>query len=239
MRIAICEDEEHLRKELCALVRGYPFVATEITAFPTGSAFYEAYQAGAEFDLILMDIQMNGQDEGFQIASKLRQQNEEECPLLAFITVTEQYLYQGYEVAWRYLRKPVTREDIYKLLTAAAEKLARRTLTLQVDDRILRIEIDDIIFMEATYGAVTLVTVHETFVMKRALFKEIQAMLPEQHFFRVHRSYFVHLRHIARFPEGDHIYVTNPTHAQEIRIPVSRHRKADFLTVFSHYLNTQ
>ena len=58
--------------------------------------------------------------------------------------------------------------------------------------------------------------------------KEINLLLPEDHFFRIHNSYIINLNKIKEFLKSDGYVVLENNH----KIPVSRQRKSDFLEKF-------
>jgi two-component system LytT family response regulator len=55
--------------------------------------------------------------------------------------------------------------------------------------------------------------------------KEIDAILPENYFFRIHNSYIINLNKIKEFVKNE-AYVVMETNE---KIPVARQRKTDFL----------
>ena len=58
--------------------------------------------------------------------------------------------------------------------------------------------------------------------------KEINLLLPEEHFFRIHNSFIINLNKIKEFLRSDGYVVLEDNH----KIPVSRQRKSDFLEKF-------
>ncbi len=55
--------------------------------------------------------------------------------------------------------------------------------------------------------------------------KEVNALLPENHFFRIHNSYIINLNKIKEFVKNDGYVVMESND----KIPVARQRKTDFL----------
>ena len=58
--------------------------------------------------------------------------------------------------------------------------------------------------------------------------KEINSLLPEEHFFRIHNSFIINLNKLKQFIKSDGYVILEDNH----RIPVSRQKKSDFLEKF-------
>jgi len=84
---------------------------------------------------------------------------------------------------------------------------------------------EDIIFVESdgNYCTIHLVDNHKKVVTKKL--KEIDDLLPENSFFRIHNSYIINLNRIKEFLKTEGYVVMQSNH----RIPVARQRKSDFL----------
>ena len=55
--------------------------------------------------------------------------------------------------------------------------------------------------------------------------KEVDAILPEHYFFRIHNSFIINLNKIKEFIKSEGYVVMESNH----KIPVARQRKSDFL----------
>ncbi len=106
LRIAVCDDEqaecELMEKYIreWAACRAYQAL---VLSFSGGEALLQAFfQKG--FDLVLLDIQMQGTD-GMSAARRIRAADPDAG--IFFVTGYEDYLAEGYEVeAFRYLKAP-------------------------------------------------------------------------------------------------------------------------------------
>ena len=116
LRIAVCDDEqaecELMEKYIreWAACRAYQAL---VLSFSGGEALLQAFfQKG--FDLVLLDIQMQGTD-GMSAARRIRAADPDAG--IFFVTGYEDYLAEGYEVeAFRYLLKPLRREKLWEAL---------------------------------------------------------------------------------------------------------------------------
>ncbi len=147
MRIAVVDDERTIREQIAAYVRRYAEekqTAIEVTAFASADALLADYHS--QFDVVLMDIEMQGTD-GMTAAERLRRIDRD--AVLIFITNMAQYAIAGYAVrALDYLLKPVTYETLaFKLGRAEAEVRMRagRAVLLRVGSDSYRLSSREIV----------------------------------------------------------------------------------------------
>ncbi len=152
-------------------------------------------------DFILLDIQMP-ELTGFQLLSIL-----DNPPLVIFTTAYDQYAIKSYELeAVDYLLKPIDLERFLK----AVEKVWRRKETvvapqtvvvdtaqqkesfifIKTEHRIQRVEKSDILYIEGMKNYLRVVATSSKY-MTLQNFKNMQELLPEPQFVRVHKSFIV------------------------------------------------
>jgi DNA-binding LytR/AlgR family response regulator len=226
----VCDDEKEQAAETAAHIKKHPRSHTVCT-YDSAIGLLEDYRNGVRHDLIFLDIRMADLD-GFSAASVLRREFPNEMPLIAFLTVTDEYAVKGYGLAWRYIRKPATKEEIHRVLDEAGIELEKRSVTIETTEGFRRIEIADITHVDAYYGAVRIHCGSGEHVAKSKFF-EIAAMLPETKFFAVHRSYLINLARIGSF-DRDKSDITLDD--KVTRIPLSRRRRKAFVLAFAHFL---
>jgi len=201
MRIAICDDEEvwntRLRHDTSewASERGR---SVEIVTCRDADMLRDAHNRHP-FDLILLDIQMQGID-GMTLARQLRAKNDRTG--IFFVTGYAEYLEQGYEVeAFRYMLKPVSREKLWEALDKFAQRALEepKTLLLETDKTTVRVEGKDIVYVEAYKHCCEVHTMTETLSVNAGiseLEKRMRALgLPVV---RCHRSYLVNIAHVVQ-----------------------------------------
>ena len=96
VRIAIVEDEDIYIKQLTEYMKRYQQESGEeinVTVYRDGDGIISKYKA--QFDIILMDIQMKFMD-GMTAAEEIRKTDSE--VIIIFITNMTQYAIRGYEV---------------------------------------------------------------------------------------------------------------------------------------------
>lgn len=203
MRIAVCDDEKEVRVFLGGKIRKH---CPEAVLF-----FYESGEellgSGEQFDILLLDIQMEGKN-GMETAAELRKKNKH--TILIFITALEEYVFQAFDVgAFHYLVKPFTDEKFESVLKAAAEQyrnLADNERKKEPEERYIviktggvhtRILINDIIYAEVFNRKVMIHSIHGDIEYYGKL-SDLEKQLNED-FFRSHRANLVHFKYVEKY----------------------------------------
>lgn len=224
LRIAICDDDPAQVEYLTALAgrwadeRGHPLC---LRPYTTAEAFFFAWESGAIFDILLLDIQMPGMD-GVTLARRLRQRDGQ--LVIIFITAFSDHMDQGYDVgALHYLLKPVHEKKLAGTLDRALEALTRRrrTVVLELDGALEQIPVDEILYLEALSHTVMLYTNRKSYTLRQPM-RQLETDLGEG-FFRCHRSYLVSLRHVRRITR-DTVLLEN---GQALPLSRKRHEAAN------------
>ena len=192
-------------------------------------------------DCLFLDIEMPTMD-GFQFIQKLK---NKDFPVV-ITTAYNQYAIKALKnEAIDYLLKPIDSDDLkdtitkirkYNSRTYTAERLEKillnfnaksihKKVTFNTDGKLLFMESDDILYAESdgNYSTVYLSDGQKIVLTKKL--KDVNALLPEETFYRVHNSYIINLNKIKEFLKTDGYVVLSSNH----KIPVSRQKKSDFL----------
>ena len=180
-------------------------------------------------DLMFVDINMPDLS-GMEFVKSL-----ENPPLIVFITAYSEYAIEGFRVdAIDYLLKPVSYGDFLKSANkvkswfdAQQQKPAEVTsnkdfLFIKSEYKILRINFDDIKYIEAMSEYIRIHLVSSKPVMTQLSMKSIEDKLPEDRFMRVHRSFIINLSKISVIERNRIIFDGN------VYIPVSEQYKSRF-----------
>ena len=231
MKIAICDDDWHMQQTLRLFIdQTYQDLDMLVDGFTSGEALLAAVQKQSQpYQLILLDIEMRGID-GIETAKRLRKLLPD-CYII-FITSHDEFALTGYEVAaFRYLVKPVQPEKLTEAISAVRAELSDH-ITLHVEDgpveALLRVK--DIYYIEAQDKRVRVVLKDISFSDRRGI-DEIERALAGEDFFRVHRSYLINFRYVARLDKNEILLVSGE------QIPLSRLRKKAFKNAFQTYVS--
>lgn len=235
MKIAICDDEVSQTKYLSSLVKKWAENSGSVTdghaaveVFRSAEAFLFAWSGDKTYDVLLLDIQMPGKN-GMELARTIRQSDEDLA--IIFITGFSDYIEDGYEVsALHYLLKPVNEEKLLSCLDKANRRMKTEPPTLLVEcgSETLRICQDEIVALEAFAHTVMITTIHQSFEVSTGI-GELEKMLDQRLFVRVHRSYLVGLRFIQKIGR------TELTLDNGAIIPVSRRLYKDINRAFINF----
>ncbi len=210
------------------------------------ASFTDAHEALAYLerhtpDCLFLDIEMPAMD-GFQFIKTLKNKN---FPVV-ITTAYNQYALQALKnEAIDYLLKPIDSDDLELTLTKikkfnaknfTAEKLEKillnfneqspgKKITINTDGKLLFLNSDDILYAESdgNYSTIFLSDGQKILLTKKL--KEVNNLLPDRSFFRIHNSYIINLNKIKEFLKTDGYVVLESNH----KIPVSRQKKSDFL----------
>ena len=180
-----------------------------------------------QYDLVFLDIEMPPAS-GMELAAKLKElQYDGE---VIFLTGYTDYMQDAFKVrAFRYLQKPVREDQLEEALCAAEEELQQQYLVL-TGEKVFRIKIQDILYLEAVHNETYIVTKTGELVVRSSM-REIYEMLDPAEFIQTHKSYVVALRAI-RYVGNQEVVL------QELqpRIPLSRRRQQEVRKAYMEYI---
>lgn len=196
--IAICDDESSSIQHIEELLGKWGESSShllEIEKYHSSEAFLFQYAEDKSYDILLLDIEMNGMN-GVELARKIRENNRE--VQIIFITGYMDYIIEGYDVeALHYLMKPINENKFYAVLDKAAERLKKqeKALFLQSDGEMIRIPLYEIEYVSVEQNYTT-IHAENNHTIKRTL-KDIENEL-DSRFYRVGRAYIINLQSIKK-----------------------------------------
>lgn len=198
-KIAVIDDSAADTEYVSALVARWAEAgghSMKIYTFPSAEAFLFQYEDEADFDMLLLDIEMKEMN-GVDLAKRIRQGND--AVQIVFITGYPDFIAEGYEVAaLHYLMKPVSREKLHAVLDRAAANLARaeKRLCVTYERRTDLVPLSQILYIEAQRQYVLIHTFGETYRMKQSFAGTTDEL--DEFFFKCHRSFCVNLCHVTQ-----------------------------------------
>ncbi len=193
-------------------------------------------------DLLFLDIQMPNLT-GFDLLEAVDGFFEQ----VVFITAYDDFAIKAFEVsAVDYLLKPIDADLLKKCIDKATHFFARDVFKEQLEilmkklnqnkviDKIALPTMEGLMFVkpsqivycksDSNYTHVVMLNKEELLISKTL--KEIEQIIQNDNFFRVHHSYLVNLNYLSKYYKGKNAYVVMESGQQ---IPVSRNKKNDFL----------
>ena len=199
IKIAVCDDEHQQAEYIKSLVRKWADdnnITVTIDMFDSAENFKAAWSENKTFDILLLDIEMSGQN-GIELAKEIRQSDNK--LVIIFITGFADYMPYGYDVAaLHYLIKPIKEDKLFEVLDKAQKSLAQinKSLVLTVDGVIHRMPLAEIRSIEAQNHYIIIKTPSQEYRVKMNL-SEVQKSL-DNSFFRCQRSFIVNLRFVYK-----------------------------------------
>ena len=197
IRIAIVEDEDMYVQQLTGYLKEYQKTYGEeidITVYRDGDGITAKYKA--QFDIILMDIQMRFMD-GMSAAEEIRKQDSE--VVIMFITNMTQYAIRGYEVdALDYILKPVSYFAFSQKLSRAIARIRKREshqITVPVKGGIVRLKVADIYYVESVGHNLIYHSASGNHISPGTM-KSVEEELTNIGFSRGNKCYLINLEHV-------------------------------------------
>jgi len=172
-------------------------------------------------DLLFLDIQMpevNGLEIAKALGSKTR---------VIFTSAYQEYAINGYDLnVIDFLLKPVTQERFAVAIEKAIERIqnantaGRKYIFIKVEQKNIKIFLDDIVFIEGLRDYVAVHTKNEKYLTLESL-RNLETDLTGN-FIRIHKSYLINTEYI-KFVEKNTVVLNSH------RLPIGDTYKAEFL----------
>ena len=192
-------------------------------------------------DCLFLDIQMPTMD-GFQFLDKI---NKKDIAVV-FTTAYDEYAIKALKrEALDYLLKPIDTDDLSEALRKIKKFKSRivnsnnlenilldfnsknnnKKITISTEGKLLFLKLNEILFVQSDGNYCTLFLLDNQKILVTKKLKEIDGLLPNDSFFRIHNSYIINFNKIKEYLKTEGYVVMESGH----RIPVARQRKSDFL----------
>lgn len=190
-------------------------------------------------DLILMDIFIEGQYDGIELAEMIQSKKD-----IAILFITSQHDNLSFKRAARsspvgFLLKPFTDiqlqrsielamsqiepSDIEESVSEKISNIQNKCLFLKKKNKITKVLFDDVFYIKSDGRYCRVHTEQEMYLIRKSL-KDLQSRLPKNNFVKCHRSYLINLAKVKSV-DLDNDYVI----MQEIKVPLARREKDNLL----------
>jgi two-component system LytT family response regulator len=222
------DDEPLAVKKIAGYIRKIPFL--ELVA-ECRSAF-EAMEILRSNKIQLMFIDINMPDfNGMEFVKSLTDK-----PYIIFTTAYSEYAVEGFQVeAVDYLLKPISFSNLLKAANKVKElvdlkstilpetvKSTANHLFVKSEYKLVRIELDDIKYIESQHEYIKIHLVNSPPVLTQLSLKAIEEQLSPGKFMRVHRSFIVQLNKISVIDRNRIVF------DGKVYIPISEQYKEKF-----------
>lgn len=212
LRIAICEDTKPDLQNLTALIESADTNYT-YKAFKNGEDLLATFTPGT-YDLIFLDVFM-AELSGVETAEEIRKVDTD--VVIVFTTTSGDFTRDGYRLnAYKYMIKPLLKEDVWESLNLAAVKRdsnLEANLEIISDGRAVAIPFSDIEYVESRDSRSYIVTTKGAEYPTVASLDSLETILNPPRFLRSHRAFIVNLDHVDDIDKdfimdnGDIVYI--------------------------------
>ena len=188
-------------------------------------------------DIIFLDINMP------KLSGISFLKNLDNPPLAIFTTAYSEYALEGFELnAVDYLKKPFSFERFCKAYFRAEElillkqkkyvpennELQSDFLFVKSDKKTIKVKFSDIFFIEGL-GDYIKINLSDKKIVTNLSMKKISELLPENQFYRIHKSYIISTEKIETV-EGNMVKINN------IKLPIGNSYRQDFIQYIRTFL---
>ena len=193
-----------------------------IATFSDATAF-KAEISSLHIELLILDINMPVID-GIELLKFCKQK-----PEVIFMANSKKDAYKAIKHhPVDYLVKPIDPKEFEDAIVKAVKVIEKNRLQNQQNEAYIhvtsdaqkqRINLNDILWIEALGDYIRLITISENVVMLSSL-KSFEKELPKDKFMRIHKSYIVNLEKIETF-DSKYVFIDSE------KIPLSRNKKVE------------
>lgn len=244
MRCIIIDDETNAIKALRWEIENYLPEMTIQATFDSAVVALNYLKTNDAPDLVFLDIEMPDMN-GFDFINKVPDRNFE----IIFTTAYSEFALEALKKeAVDYLLKPIDSEDLVNAIGKLKKRMGKNhqenfnqtlealknlssesnKIKISFNGKINFMNPEEIIYLQSdgNYSKLFLQNGKEVLITHKL--KVMEEELPENHFFRVHKSYIINVKKITSFYKNENFIVLN----EKINIPLARSRKAEFVNKY-------
>jgi two-component system response regulator LytT len=220
LKILIIEDEILIAEDLSDVIKSFGVKAIDM-AHDKDSALLKI--ADFKPDLILLDIRMESEQTGIEIAEIVNEAHK-----IPFVFITAHSDMQMVQRILKttpagYITKPVKKSDVFANISLIAERIKyQKPRQINIKDGTTNVLIDyqDINYIESDGNYIVMHTINKKYLLRQNM-DSIMAQLDDSAFYRVHRSYIVNVEKLTS-------YTRKELMLKDVYIPISKNAIDDF-----------
>lgn len=227
MRIAVCDDEVHMRSQIINAFNSYMKTQGEEYSIVEFSSAEEFLSNNDPFDILFLDIEMEGMT-GIELKEELEFRRE--TILIVFITSHVEIMPKAFGLnVVGFLAKPLEEEELNKILKRIVN-ISHSSQPVEVEEngKVITLQSKDIIYIKSDHVYSMIVTNDKEYLLRRSL-TEMEEELEGVGFLRIHASYLVNPQHIIRLDTT--VILENGE-----KVPMSRRKKTELKNKYYEYM---
>lgn len=220
MKIAICDDSKRILEYMSEEIKGIFFEQkcnVSIKNFDNSKDLINCLNQEF-FDVIFLDVDMPNFS-GFDVAKKI-QDSAAVCTII-FVSNLEESVYESLQFRpFRFIRKSHFKEEINNVIKALVKTLSAPSeyIILSLSNEQIRLHPQKIKYIECNDKTLKIVSNLETIKLRYRL-KDIENLLKDYGFIRIHKGYLVNSNYIYRILRNREIILESGE-----KLPVSKRR---------------
>jgi len=226
LKILIIEDEILIAEDLSDVIKSFGVKAINM-AHDKDSALLRI--ADFKPDLILLDIRMETEQTGLEIAEIVNETHK-----IPFVFITAHSDMQMVQSILKttpagYITKPVKKSDVFATISLIAERIKhQKPKHINIKDGTTNILVDyqDIYYIESDGNYIVIYTTNKKYLLRQNM-DSIMAQLDDSTFYRVHRSYIVNIEKVTSYTRKELL-------VKGISIPISKNLIDDFEKIINN-----
>ena len=196
--VAICDDEKeilpYLARRIYEVFQKY-CISVETTEYSSPNLLWRDLQREKEYHIYFLDVDMPKMN-GLEFAKMILQIQEK--AIIIFVSAKEEYVFDSFLIhPFSFIRKSKFEEDLDRtILDLSRIYQPTEKETCKIYDELghcYEISLENTLYMEAKDKYVNIVTKEGGFFIRNTL-SDMEKMLEEHHFIRIHKSFLVNLR---------------------------------------------
>ncbi|MCF6307683.1 MAG: LytTR family DNA-binding domain-containing protein [Flavobacteriaceae bacterium] len=231
LNCAIVDDSTLQRLSIVRLIDNHP--SLNLVAEYNNAIEAKIGLATTDIDLVFLDIEMPILS-GFDLLDDLTIK-----PQIIFVTGKTKYAFKAFDYdAVDYLRKPISKDRFLNAVHKAISIFKMKNEDGFDDEDFIfvksnlkkrKVFLNELKYIEALGDYVKLVTENDSLVVLSTM-KAFEALLPEDRFLRIHKSYIVNLDKVER-------YNSKVIELENQQLPLSRNRKTQLVEALTASMN--
>lgn len=236
MLIFLCEDNKQYMHELVHLLKEVSVEKNwnfQISGYTDGKMLFDEIIKRKNKkeplpEVVISDVEMPRMD-GIELGKALKKELND-C-IFVLQTSFMEYAIEGYETgAFRYLLKPVQKNDVLKIFAEIYERKSREKMVVfKTSEEEICAKIADILYIDAEDKYLMVHTVDDNYLIRGSL-GDLEEELSEFGFYRIHRKYLVNMWHHKSIRNDKLIMANNDV------LPLSRRKEKDYRSAFMRFM---